>query len=102
MPSPSATAHLVSYDLPSTVSGNRRRSRLAHLLERRGIRVQWSIFECALSAPRMEELKTDALQMIDRRQDSLRIYPLCASCLALRETYEALDKPEIAEPCFLF
>jgi CRISPR-associated endonuclease Cas2 len=36
---------LVSYDLPSSQSGDRRRARLARYLQSVGIRVQWSVFE---------------------------------------------------------
>jgi CRISPR-associated protein Cas2 len=72
--------YLVAYDIPD----NRRRGRLAEALLAFGVRVQESVFECDLRA------KNELARMLDhiRREimpedgDHVRIYRLCADCLA--------------------
>jgi CRISPR-associated protein Cas2 len=72
--------YLVAYDIPD----DRRRGRLAQVLLAFGMRVQESVFECDLQA------KNELTSMIThiRREiipddgDHVRIYRLCADCLA--------------------
>lgn len=72
--------YLVSYDIPSTRPGDKRRSKLARFLAGRGLRVQYSVFELELSPERMPILIEEIYEIIDDGQDSVRIYPMCASC----------------------
>ena len=68
---------VVSYD----ISDNRRRARLATILEGRGERVQRSIFHCRLGiAEAMALRKSINEQMELEENDSIRWYPLCAWC----------------------
>lgn len=68
---------VVTYD----VKEDRRRNRLAKILKNFGIRVQYSVFECDLNEARMERLFKSAKKAINAKEDSLRIYPLCARCV---------------------
>jgi len=80
MPRPFEMLFLVTYDIPSDRAGQRRRARLAKFLEGRGLRVQWSVFEVPM-APEKLPLLCDQIQSLTKAsQDSVRIYPLCASC----------------------
>lgn len=63
---------VVSYD----VVCDRRRARLARLLNGRGRRVQDSVFECDLSREGLARLHTEALALIDATCDSVRCYVL--------------------------
>jgi CRISPR-associated protein Cas2 len=81
MPRPFEMIHLVSYDLPADKEGDRRRARLAKYLEGRGLRVQYSVFEVNLSPERVPELIGELCALIDVTQDSVRVYPLCATCV---------------------
>jgi CRISPR-associated protein Cas2 len=68
---------VVSYDIPS----NRRRRKVAELLEGYGQRVQYSVFECWLSAEKLTELQKRLKRRIKIEEDSVRFYPdshLCA------------------------
>lgn len=70
--------YVISYDL----SNDRRRTRLAKILEGFGQRVQYSVFECDLTAQQYGILKRKMCKLIVPDEgDSLRIYRLCAACV---------------------
>ncbi len=69
--------YLVCYDIEE----DRHRSRIAHILEGFGQRVQKSVFECHLDGKAFQRL----VQLLERTfqpqgNDSIRIYPICADC----------------------
>lgn len=66
---------LVIYD----VEENKKRTRIVHILESYGIRVQKSAFECHLDNRKMETLKKQLKKVIGE-DDSIRIYPLRDIC----------------------
>ncbi len=68
---------VISYDIVD----DRRRRRLAHILESWGIRVQYSIFECDLTPKDQRSLSGLLQACLDVETDSLRWYPLCNNCL---------------------
>jgi CRISPR-associated protein Cas2 len=82
MPRPGNMLHLVSYDLPSTPAGDRRRARLARYLEGLGLRVQMSVFELDIAPQKMPSICAGIEERIDTSEDSVRIYPLCGTCTA--------------------
>lgn len=53
MPRPGNMLFLISYDIPSSTSGDRRRARLARYLEGIGLRVQMSVFELDISPEKL-------------------------------------------------
>jgi len=63
---------VVSYDIPS----NRRRRKVAELLEGYGQRVQYSVFECRLSEGKLAELQKRLKRRIKIEEDSVRFYPI--------------------------
>jgi CRISPR-associated protein Cas2 len=64
---------LVCYD----VSDNKRRNKLAKLLEQRCERVQYSVFECPLPEKTLNQLLEQRwLKVLKLEEDSLRVYPL--------------------------
>lgn len=65
---------VVSYD----ITDDRRRVRVASELENFGQRVQLSVFECHLPARELARLKGLLRALIDRKQDKVRYYSLCA------------------------
>jgi CRISPR-associated protein Cas2 len=67
---------VVSYD----ISDDRKRDKLANLLENYGKRVQYSVFECHLDEKPYDELLSK-LNPIAKDDDSIRIYHLCEACL---------------------
>jgi len=74
--------YMICYDIASP----RRLSRVARVLEDFGVRVQYSFFQCEISAERLRELKQRLLKEIHLKEDSLFIYPLCEDCLRKART----------------
>jgi CRISPR-associated protein Cas2 len=74
--------YLISYDLPSTPGGDRRRTRVAKILSAVGLRVQYSCFELDLPPERLGHVLQQIENVIDPLVDSCRVYPLCATCAA--------------------
>jgi CRISPR-associated protein Cas2 len=69
--------YVVTYDIPC----NKRRKRVANLLEGYGRRVQYSVFECVLPVKKYEELQVRLRSRIHPDQDSVRFYPLSGHTL---------------------
>lgn len=65
--------YVVAYDTPS----NRRRRRMAEVLQGYGQRVQDSVYECWLSRAQLQALTQRLRQRLHPEVDQVRIYPLC-------------------------
>ncbi|MFO7170784.1 MAG: CRISPR-associated endonuclease Cas2 [Chloroflexota bacterium] len=71
--------YIIVYDIP----GDRRRARLAKVLEGFGQRVQGSVFECDLTDRQYAVLRRRLAKIVRADEgDSLRTYRLCANCAA--------------------
>lgn len=70
--------YTISYDIPD----DRRRLKVAKVLKDFGERVHFSVFEARLRADQLERLKKRITKVLETEEDSVRIYPLCASCSA--------------------
>jgi CRISPR-associated protein Cas2 len=78
--------YLISYD----ISVDRRRTKVAKLLEGFGQRVLESVFECDLEAKQYSALRQKlARRLRPEEGDRLRIYRLCAGCTAQIEVIGA-------------
>lgn len=87
---------LIAYDVPD----DRRRTKLAHLLDDFGDRVQYSVFEIETDEQGLRILRERIMGVIKPEEDKVRLYPLCASCLAKIEDLgkverKAFDRPEL-------
>ena len=67
---------LIAYDTPS----NRRRRKLARLLEGHGTRVQKSVFEAWLTETELAWLVRKIERLIDEEEDQLFVAGLCVRC----------------------
>lgn len=77
-----AFKHLVvSYD----VVDDRTRARLAKFLRGYLDRVQKSVFEGEIAERRLEPLRRGIERIIDRSEDSVRLYMLCERCVSAVE-----------------
>ena len=68
--------YVMAYD----IERDRRRAKVMNTLKDFGLRVQYSVFECELTAARAAELRDQLRGLIDRRTDKVHIYPLCDAC----------------------
>ncbi len=74
--------YVVSYD----ITNDRRRAKIARLLEGFGQRVQYSVFECELTDAHYQVLKKKYLRILKVDEgDSVRVYRLCKTCVQAAE-----------------
>ena len=81
--------YVVSYDIPD----DRRRARVHSALTGFGTWVQYSVFECFLNRKQRLLLEDRLLKEISQREDTIRIYGLCAACAAKVEVLGQGDPP---------
>ncbi len=63
---------IVSYDIPN----DKRRSKVAKILEGYGRRAQYSVFECEINDEQREKLERALQREIDAEEDDIRFYPM--------------------------
>jgi len=82
---------VVAYDIANAP----RLRRVAALMERFGVRVQKSVFECWLDDRALDELSRRIAALLDPQHDSVRWYLLCADCrkTASEQTNIELNPP---------
>ncbi len=66
---------IVAYD----IADDRRRVKIATILEDYGVRVQYSVFECDITDKQFGLLQKRLVRYI-KEGDSLRIYRICTVC----------------------
>ncbi|MGZ8218744.1 CRISPR-associated endonuclease Cas2 [Methylomagnum sp.] len=71
---------VIAYDIPD----DKRRNRVAAILHTYGQRVQYSVFECHLTAWQRRRLMEELLAELEPEEDSLRAYPQCRWCAGKR------------------
>lgn len=68
---------LICYDVSTETAGGRRRLRkVAQACQDFGQRVQKSVFECSVTEAQFEEVVRRLLEIIEKTEDSLRVYRL--------------------------
>jgi CRISPR-associated protein Cas2 len=76
---------LVVYD----ISDDRRRTKLHNALLDFGTPVQYSVFECWLTAEQIPKMRSRVRKVIRPRKDHVRYYHLCAACAGRVTTTQA-------------
>lgn len=74
--------YVVAYD----ISSDRRRTRVHKILSGFGQWIQFSLFECYLTAKERLTLQEKLDQVLKDDQDRVRFYRLCEACLKKVET----------------
>jgi CRISPR-associated protein Cas2 len=72
-----ALTHVIAYD----ISDDRRRARVAAILQTYGDRVQRSVFVCAIEAGLLAEARERISEIIDPETDSVYVFRQCAAML---------------------
>jgi CRISPR-associated protein Cas2 len=75
--------YVVVYDIPC----DKRRKKVADLLEGYGRRVQLSVFECVLNVDQYDELRKRLQKRVKLAEDNVRFYPLSGHTLSQVETW---------------
>jgi len=68
--------YVIVYDIVD----DKRRARVARLLESVGERVQWSVFEADWDEATLARVRERLGRLIDPAADGVRIYRLCGEC----------------------
>ncbi len=76
------TCYVVAYDIPD----DKRRTKVHKLLLGYGKWTQYSLFECFLSRQQLLLLSSRLAEHLVAEEDSVRFYPLCATCVSKVET----------------
>jgi CRISPR-associated protein Cas2 len=71
-----AVTVVITYD----VCDDRRRTRVSHLLQSYGQRIQRSVFVCCLEQATLSQLRTRLNRMIDPGTDAIHVFRQCRSC----------------------
>lgn len=70
--------YLVSYDIQQ----DKLRRKIADELKNYGVRVQYSVFLCEISAARFQKMKERLFALASNMENgSIQIYPLCENCM---------------------
>ena len=90
---------LVSYDIADTQGkGARRLRRIAHVCEKYGERVQFSVFECRLSPSRLERMLGELQDVIDSNLDSVIVYRIRGKIEEARMHFGRARSRELGDP----
>lgn len=68
--------YIISYD----ISKDRTRTKVADLLVKYGIRLQYSVFRCRLTNNELKALEKEIAKLIDLKTDSVLFIPFCEKC----------------------
>ena len=67
---------VVAYDIVD----DHRRLRIVKIIEKYGVRVNYSVFECMLTDRQVEKLQENIAKLILPSEDVVVCYPLCLEC----------------------
>lgn len=81
---------VVAYD----IADNRRRQKIAKVLEQHGMRCNESVFECLLTDAKIKKMQAQILKLADKSEDIILYYYLCLPCVMKRESIG--KRPEFA------
>ena len=84
---------IVSYD----ITDDKRRLKVANVLEDYGDRVQFSVFEVFVSEKSKNRMLERIKRIVDKDNDSVRIYFLCRACLSKLEILGIGMRPDDPE-----
>jgi CRISPR-associated protein Cas2 len=76
------TCYVIAYDIPN----DKRRTKVHKILLGYGKWTQYSLFECFLTRKQLVLLRSRLTEHLVEQEDSVRFYPLCASCVSKVET----------------
>ncbi|MGH2769576.1 MAG: CRISPR-associated endonuclease Cas2 [Actinomycetota bacterium] len=93
---------LVTYDIDTTTAaGVRLLAQVAKVCEGYGTRVQDSVFECRLSATRLERLIAALHEIIRPGTDSVNIYRFDRQLRSARISLARMPERDVGEPWIL-
>lgn len=94
---------LVTYDIADSERplGARRLRRVAKICEKYGERVQFSVFECRLSAAKLVRMVGEIEDVIDGRSDSVIVYRFAGRIEDARQRFGRSSDHVVGKPWLL-
>jgi len=93
---------LITYDVSTeTAAGRKRLRKVALACQDFGQRVQKSVFECSVSEVQYEEVMRRLLEIIEEKEDSLRVYRLIEPKEKYVQVYGVNTAIDFEEPLVL-
>jgi CRISPR-associated protein Cas2 len=93
---------LITYDVSTeTAAGRKRLRKVALACQDFGQRVQKSFFECSVSEMQYEEVMRRLLEIIEEKEDSLRVYRLIEPKEKYVQVYGVNTAVDFDEPLVL-
>src|SRR5712691_11864165 len=77
-----STCYVIANDIPD----DKRRTKVHKILLGYGTWTQYSLFECFLTRKQLVLLQSRLAEYLVAKEDSVRFYSLCASCVSRVET----------------
>lgn len=90
-----STLYVIAYDIPD----DKRRTKVHRILKGFGEWTEYSLFECFLTKKELLMLKAKLYEYLDAREDRVRIYMICDTCLPKIETIGIPEPKE--DTCYL-
>lgn len=69
---------VIAYDIVD----DRRRNRVVKIVEKNGIRVNYSVFECMFTDIQLKKVQEKIATLINTKEDTVIYYPLCVDCFS--------------------
>lgn len=80
---------VIAYD----ISDDKRRNQVVKLLDKYGVRVNFSVYECLFTAARFKQIQETMLKRINTDEDQVVYYPICVNCYT-RIIYQPMKEDE--------
>lgn len=69
---------VVAYD----ISDDKRRAKVVKVLEKYGVRVNYSVFECLFTEVQYKKVQLALENQVYKREDTIIFYPICVNCFS--------------------
>lgn len=80
---------VIAYD----IADDRRRYRVVKVIEKYGVRINYSVYECMLTQGQLKRIQRKIDKLIVKREDTVAYYPICVNCYT-----KIVYQPEIRKP----
>lgn len=80
---------VIAYD----IADDRRRYRVVKVVEKYGVRINYSVYECMFTQGQLERIQRKIDKLIIKREDTVVYYPICVNCYT-----KIVYQPEFRKP----
>ncbi|MDR3272193.1 MAG: CRISPR-associated endonuclease Cas2 [Flavobacteriaceae bacterium] len=81
---------VIAYD----VADDKRRSRIVKILEKYGVRVNYSVFECMFTENQFLKVQQMLEEKMSKKEDTIIYYPVCVNCFT-KIVYQPTQKKTV-------